>query len=169
MHFISGVPNATLSECNLTMVLISHTEVLSRLPKTTKACLKCGDFEHEHVKYYYQLYILVEDDEGQQLMISIDDKVFSTVNFKFKANGNQCPLLNGIERTCIQDNRTALGQLRERLEPIMGNLPMVHNALKAGKRLEVSTSEFHFDLEGWLIPGGKKKAFRLVEYEPLTA
>lgn len=77
-------------------------------------------------------------------------------------------MLDGIERTCIQDNRAALGQLRERLEPIMGNLPMVHNALKAGKCFEVNTAEFHFNLESWLIPGGKKKAFRLVEYEPLT-
>ncbi|KAF9475059.1 hypothetical protein BDN70DRAFT_996679 [Pholiota conissans] len=122
------------------------------IPKTAKACFKCGDFEHEHVQYFYQLYILAEDETGHQLVVSIDDK---------------CPLLDGIRRACIQEDHSSFRQLRDRVKPIIGNLPMVHNALKAGKCIEIENSEFYFDIESWLTPN-EKKAFRLLKYECLS-
>ena len=45
---------------------------------------------------------------------------------------------------------------------------MMHDALKVGKRLEVNTSVFCFDIEGWLV-AGSRKAFRLIEYKTLDS
>ncbi len=59
-------------------------------------------------------------------------------------------------------------QFRDRVDPIIGGLTMMHDALKVGKRLEVNTSVSCFDLEGWLV-AGSRKAFRLIEYKSLDS
>lgn len=43
---------------------------------------------------------------------------------------------------------------------------MMHDALKAGKRIEVDTSLFCFDIDGWFVEGSRE-AFRLVDYKSL--
>ncbi|KJA18611.1 hypothetical protein HYPSUDRAFT_89942 [Hypholoma sublateritium FD-334 SS-4] len=123
------------------------------IPKTAKACFKCSDFEHEHVQYFYQLYLLVKDQDDSELIVSIDD---------------QCPLLKQLKRSCLQEDRTALRQIRDRVEPIIGKLTMMHDALKAGKRIKVDTALFCFDIEGWRV-AGSRKAFRLIEYKSLDS
>ena len=46
-----------------------------RIPEKRIACFKCEDFEHEYVEIKYQLYIIVEDEEKEQILMSINDTV----------------------------------------------------------------------------------------------
>lgn len=53
----------------------NYLHIMHRIPKTVQACLKCSDFEHEYVQYFYQLYILLKDQNDDELIVSIDDQV----------------------------------------------------------------------------------------------
>lgn len=75
MHFISDAQSVKSSQCNLFLVTIIYIDITHRIPKTVKACLKCSDFEHEYVQYFYQLYILLKDQNDDELIVSIDDQV----------------------------------------------------------------------------------------------
>lgn len=75
MHFISDARGVISSKCSLFRVAIIYIDITPRIPKTAKACFKCSDFEHEHVQYFYQLYILLKDQDDSELIVSIDDQV----------------------------------------------------------------------------------------------
>ncbi|KAF8969864.1 hypothetical protein BDZ97DRAFT_1793052 [Flammula alnicola] len=120
----------------------------TEIPKIQRACTKCGDFEHEYVQYLYQLYLMLEDEDENQIVVSVD---------------NKCPLLNGLKRACIREDQAALQRFRERVEPMLGNLVMMHNGLKAGKGIEIDTPLLCFEVGSWLVPDGKR-AFRLSKY-----
>jgi len=40
-----------------------------------RACIDCADVDHEHVRYLYQMYFLLQDDDGRTLMVSVNDEV----------------------------------------------------------------------------------------------
>ena len=46
-----------------------------RIDPSRKACYDCYDFNHEYVQYLYHLALAIEDKEGQQLAVSVDDDV----------------------------------------------------------------------------------------------
>ena len=80
MPTINSVVDARSSKCELCMIGFYYAD-LNRIPKNTKACFKCNDFEHEHVQFFYQLYILLKDRRANEIIVSIDDKVLDNIQF----------------------------------------------------------------------------------------
>ncbi|KAF8798203.1 hypothetical protein BYT27DRAFT_7123725 [Phlegmacium glaucopus] len=118
------------------------------IPKSNRACVVCSDFEHQYIQYLYQLYVMIEDDDGKQIMVSIND---------------ECPLLEGLERVYMPDNMAALRTFRERLKPLLGNLTMVHSALLSEKKIEIDTTFGVYEVDSWVLKD--KRAFCLVKYD----
>lgn len=56
---------------NLTILI----PCVSRIPAKYKACIECGDTEYEYVTHRYQVFLMLEDDDGTRLVVSIYDKV----------------------------------------------------------------------------------------------
>ena len=46
-----------------------------RIPSKFKACIDCADTEHEYVVIRYQIFLMLEDDEGTAVAVSAYDKV----------------------------------------------------------------------------------------------
>ena len=68
--------------CNIEWVnlVILSTDLIKfstghRIPKSKQACFGCSDFEHEYIQYLYQMYVMIEDEDGKQIMVSINDEV----------------------------------------------------------------------------------------------
>ncbi|KAF8163505.1 hypothetical protein B0H34DRAFT_695665 [Crassisporium funariophilum] len=125
------------------------TRCKAEIPRRNRACLNCMDSEHEYVQYLYQLYLMIEDEDRNQITVSVN---------------NECCLLDGLKRTYLPEDDTTRRGLCERLKPVLGNLPMVHNGLSSGKKIEVDAPFWIFDVDSWMIPGGKR-AFCLSKYE----
>jgi hypothetical protein len=47
----------------------------SSIPRARKACIDCADVDHEYVRYLYQMHILLQADDGQTLLVSVNDQV----------------------------------------------------------------------------------------------
>lgn len=60
---------------SMRFILFLNSLIVLRIPKSQRACTKCGDFAHEHVQYFYQLYVMLEDEDDHQIVVSVDDKV----------------------------------------------------------------------------------------------
>lgn len=58
------------------MLLISCS-----IPAKYKACLACNDGEHEFIAYRYRFFFRLEDEEGEQIHVSVgDEQVHVTPN-----------------------------------------------------------------------------------------
>lgn len=45
------------------------------LPKLHRACIKCDDFEHKHVRHSYRFFLRVRDEKGEDLNFAVTDDV----------------------------------------------------------------------------------------------
>ncbi|KDR73542.1 hypothetical protein GALMADRAFT_616892 [Galerina marginata CBS 339.88] len=123
------------------------------IPNKQVACFKCGDSDHEYVRYFYQMYIMIEDQGGEQIKISINDK---------------CPLLNGLKRAHLHDDKSTLHQFCKRVDPLVGNLTTMHDKLVSGQtvNLEAVTPLLCFEIDTWVVVPEAIRAFSLNRYEP---
>jgi len=119
--------------------------------KKARACTRCSDFEHDYLEYKYQLFLMLEDEHGYQIVVSVWDK---------------SPLLAGLERVCLSENNAILRKFCERLQPVLGNLATVHEGLKSNKNVVVDTPFLCFEVGSWPIPDARL-AYRLLNYENL--
>lgn len=123
-----------------------------RIPKTRHACVECDDVEHKYVEIKYQVYLIIEDEDKEQILVSINDTVWMLVlstNFSFHLRGFQSNMWDGIKRVNLQDDDGTARQLRARLSPLLGNLPLVHEYYSIGQTLPKRTSFFTFELDSW--------------------
>ncbi|KAJ3513748.1 hypothetical protein NLJ89_g2773 [Agrocybe chaxingu] len=119
------------------------------IPNKYRACLRCSDSEYAYVQYVYQLYIMLEDEDQNQLVVSIN---------------NNSSLLNGLKRGCMPEDAQLRRAFSQRLKPVLGNLATVHNALRADKNIEVDTPWCIFEVDSWFMPEGRR-AFSLKTYD----
>lgn len=78
----------------------------------------------------------------------------------------QCPLLAGLKRAHLAEDDQALKDFVGRVKPLVRNLTLVHDDLKAGKVDHVEMPFLRFDLETWIIPEATR-AFGLTTFEEL--
>ncbi|RDB21408.1 hypothetical protein Hypma_011802 [Hypsizygus marmoreus] len=122
-------------------VIIHCTNCEQDLPSTQKACFKCDDTDHEYVRYMYQMYFLLQDD---------DDQIYVSVN-------DECPIFEGLKRADIRDDANAYAALSKRLDPMLGNLTAVHTS---------SSPVWSLIIDSWEVDG--KRAYCLAGCEDLT-
>ncbi|CAA7271520.1 unnamed protein product [Cyclocybe aegerita] len=128
------------------------TKCKLEIPNKYRACLRCSDSEYAYVQYMYQLYIMLEDEDQNQLIVSVN---------------NNCSLLNGLKRGCIREDAQLRRDFSLRLKPVLGNLATVHNALRADKNIEVDTPWCIFEVDSWFMPEGRH-AFGLKSYNVVS-
>jgi hypothetical protein len=107
---------------------------------------------------------MTEDEDGKQIVISINDEVGFFFEVSPDTHIPQCPLLKGLERVYLPDNVAALRSFRERLNPLLGNLTIVHSALLSEKKIEIDSPFGVYEVDSWLVSEGKR-AFCLVQYD----
>ncbi|KIM48825.1 hypothetical protein M413DRAFT_21140 [Hebeloma cylindrosporum] len=121
------------------------------VPKKHRACTRCSDFEHDYLEYKYQLFLMLEDEDGYQIFVSVGDK---------------CPLLAGLERGSLSENDMILRKFCDRLQPMLGNLAAMHEGLKSEENVPVDTPYLCFEVGSWSVPDARP-AYRLIKYEKL--
>ena len=134
----------------------------NRVPKAQQACVQCVDFSHEHIRYHYAMGLRIKDADGQELNLHVNDEVSGRfLPIHSPADLNQCSLWKNVKRGPLDNDNEALAQFKKTLEPIIGNLVMVQNALENQKTLEVVTPSVTFDLETYLVERKDKGATRI--------
>ncbi|KAF9036644.1 hypothetical protein BJ165DRAFT_1504863 [Panaeolus papilionaceus] len=117
------------------------------IPKTRTTCFDCLDVDRQYVQYHYQVYTKIQDEDGAEIFVSIND---------------QSPFLKGLIRGDIALDRDCYLGLVNRLRTIMS-----HTLDTNGQKVETNQrGTFHlFELDSWVVPEGKR-AFclrRLIE------
>lgn len=67
----------------------------------------------------------------------------------------------------MPNNAAALRSFRERLNPLLGNLTMVHSALLSEKKIEIDSPFGVYEVDSWVI-SKDKRAFCLAKYNVMT-
>ncbi|TFK42385.1 hypothetical protein BDQ12DRAFT_676116 [Crucibulum laeve] len=80
------------------------TNCKNHLPKHQAACYDCNDWEHAYVQYQYQLFLHVEDEHQDPLLISISD---------------DCKFFDGLKRVNFDRDSSAYGDFCRRIEPLV--------------------------------------------------
>ncbi|KAF7295511.1 Telo-bind domain-containing protein [Mycena indigotica] len=96
-------------------------------------CHLCHD--SKYVKVICRLCVLVEDESGAQLQLSI--------------SGRDTPILSGFEAVLLHENREAADRFSQRMRPLLGNLEEVHTELENGRRLEPSGMAMNLMVDRW--------------------
>ncbi|KAL0066516.1 hypothetical protein AAF712_006559 [Marasmius tenuissimus] len=77
------------------------------LSETERACRECNDTDHEYVDFKYRFWLVLEDEKGTQLDVSVID---------------DCPILSGFPRVDLSEDPEAHEKVRERLRALTGNV-----------------------------------------------
>ena len=81
--------------------------------------------------------------------------------FFFEFTVSQNDIWNGLKRVRLRNDDTIARQLRVRLSPMLGNLPLVHENYSREQTLAKRTSFFNFELDSWVDPAkGRGYTFR---------
>ncbi|KAF9014016.1 hypothetical protein BDQ17DRAFT_435738 [Cyathus striatus] len=115
------------------------------IPETRKACYNCADSDHEFVQYRYQLFVLLQDEAGDTIKLSINDR---------------CSLFDGLKRCDIRENITVCNDFCRRLEPLIGSV----TKLREG-RIDIDQIPFlSLVIYHWLTSKGQQ-AYSLADFE----
>ncbi|KAF9564368.1 hypothetical protein CPC08DRAFT_815978 [Agrocybe pediades] len=126
------------------------TKCNKQIPGNQKACVKCADFDHEFVQYCFEMFLKIEDEDGDQIMVSMS---------------NECPLFNGLKRAHLREDYRALHAFSDTVLPLVDELVPMHECLKAGKPTSQPNSRFfRFELHNWVLPDGGQ-GFSLHRYD----
>ena len=71
--FVRGVKSSTCDPSPKFCFQIGHE---CRIPKKHISCIECGDFDYEYRQIKYQIYLILEDEDREQILISINDTVW---------------------------------------------------------------------------------------------
>ncbi|KAF9526950.1 hypothetical protein CPB83DRAFT_434952 [Crepidotus variabilis] len=118
-----------------------------RLPPIQLACAACADMDHEYVRVKLILSLVLEDEDGEQILITLDDS---------------CGVWSNLNLSNSPDE-TILAKYWEKIRPCLGNLPEVHKAYKQGRTLPKDCPFYTFKLESWAAPGGNR-GYKLLDY-----
>ncbi|KAG2064706.1 hypothetical protein BDR04DRAFT_1034609 [Suillus decipiens] len=121
------------------------------LQRTWKRCVDCDDMLDTHCKWFYNLLFLLEDDEGNDIMVSASNK--------------ECKLLSGLPPVDLEADKDAFDRFVARLQPVIGNLRQVHNAYAKQKNLPVVAPKMRFTVDSWIAKG--ERWYGLLECTPL--
>ncbi|KAH9484199.1 hypothetical protein JR316_0003679 [Psilocybe cubensis] len=124
------------------------------IPKKHRACLKCADFDHEFVQFCYQMYVLIEDEVGDQVKLSIGDK---------------SSLFKGLKRADLAKDSLALREFSARVKPLLGNLFVSHDRPIPDTVDKVENAPLTFQINTWIVVDGsqRSRAFGLERYSPI--
>ncbi|KAG2363432.1 hypothetical protein BDR07DRAFT_1404363 [Suillus spraguei] len=111
------------------------------LRRTWKRCVDCDDMLDTHCKWFYKLLFQLEDDEGNDIMVSASNK--------------ECKLLSGLPPVDLEADKDAFDRFVARLQPVIGNLGQVHNAYAKQKVLPVVAPKMRFTVESWIAKGDR--------------
>ncbi|CAL1705544.1 unnamed protein product [Somion occarium] len=118
-------------------VVLHCTGCKEDVPKGFRICTKCVDnMSDTSVVPRYQFFFMIEDEDGDTLIIAI--------------NRNDNSLLDGLEAADFHEDFDAFEDFRERLAPIIGNLEEVNRAVERGRVLEPNTPFVQFEIGSWL-------------------
>ncbi|KAF8637320.1 hypothetical protein AX17_002822 [Amanita inopinata Kibby_2008] len=128
------------------------TQCKKEIPSKYKACIECVDTEYEYVAYRYQVFLMLEDEEGTRIAVSAYDK---------------SPVFEGLERANFIDNIGVYKDFCARLSPLLGNLGQVHDDGVRGKKTTPETDAHEFEVVSWDMPGDQR-AYGLYDYKSVS-
>ena len=107
----------------------------------------------------YQLYVFLEDEDKEQILVSVNDLVrdfrINLVSITI-LRYSQSPVWDGLKRVLLREDASTREQFQRRVLPLLGNLPLVHEAYNTGKTLEKQTFDFRFELDSFIMPDGSR-------------
>ncbi|KAF9265686.1 hypothetical protein L218DRAFT_943009 [Marasmius fiardii PR-910] len=77
------------------------------IPTKRRACFDCNDPDHEFVKYKYRFWLMLGDEMGSELIVSVID---------------DCPILDGLPRVDLTEDPKAYQAVLGRLSALGGNV-----------------------------------------------
>ncbi|KAG8217634.1 hypothetical protein J3R82DRAFT_5787 [Butyriboletus roseoflavus] len=126
------------------------TKCESSPPPSFKGCPRCDDMMETHSKWFYRLYILLQDEEGSELIVSL--------------SGKECTLLQDVNPTDFRCDQVAFRRLLAKLNPILGNLRDVHVAWSRDEHKVIQSPLMMFTLESWDV--GDARGYGLLDCIP---
>ncbi|KAG0701777.1 hypothetical protein DFH29DRAFT_805870 [Suillus ampliporus] len=127
------------------------TKCGTNLRPAWKRCVDCDGMLNTHCKWFYGLVFRLEDDEGNNIIVS--------------ASGKKCQLLSGLPPADLEGDEDAFDRFIARLQPAIGNLRQVHDTRAKKKYLPVDTPKMRFTVESWNAKD--KRSYGLLECAPL--
>ncbi|KAL5511281.1 hypothetical protein ACEPAH_4497 [Sanghuangporus vaninii] len=120
------------------------TSCNTKIPDERNACVKCEDFMAEHVKWAFDFYFVLGDEEGETLLVNVGSEA------KY--------FLLGLKPCDLRENNDALLAVKRRLRGCLGNLVEVHEAAKRGDDIEPELGPY-FDLaiKSWEVRDGDER------------
>ncbi|KAG9318610.1 hypothetical protein JVU11DRAFT_703 [Chiua virens] len=126
------------------------TKCKSSPPPSFKQCPRCDDMMETHCKWFYSLYIQLQDEKGIELVASL--------------SGKECILLQDVDPTDFRREQVAFDRFLAKLDPVLGNLRDVHLAWSRNEHNVIETPLMMFTLESWNI--GDEKGYSLIDCSP---
>ena len=69
--------------------------ILSLLP-SLKNCPRCDDMLETHCKWFYRLFILLQDEKGNEFVVSLSGKEVCVSNASLELYTECCMLVHGV-------------------------------------------------------------------------
>jgi hypothetical protein len=113
------------------------------------------------------LRILIEDEEGEELKLSVSGDVCSPsclLYIQLITAAPQVPLLDGLDPVVLLDDPEAAEKFRQRMGPVIANLAEVHDGILRNEQVEPSGSELTLTVDSWRAQGGSI-VYGLRQYE----
>ncbi|KAF9469263.1 hypothetical protein BDZ94DRAFT_1244088 [Collybia nuda] len=131
--------------------VITHcTRCEKDLPKNLISCTICNDSEYEFRRYFYQIFLLLEDEHGHQLRVSINDN---------------CSIFKGLKRADIRTNQQCYEALYTRIEPVFGSLIKALREKTNNMPVLSATPVISLIINSWDIEGEQKRAYCVASVE----
>ncbi|KAG2037353.1 hypothetical protein BDR03DRAFT_957486 [Suillus americanus] len=127
------------------------TKCNTNLRRAWKRCVDCNDMLDTHCKWFYNILFHLEDDEGNNIIVSACNK--------------ECKLLSGLPPVDLEADKGAFDRLVARLQPVIGNLVQVHDAYAKPMVLPVVSPKMRFTVESWIAKDDRW--YGLLECTPL--
>ncbi|KAG7092780.1 hypothetical protein E1B28_009103 [Marasmius oreades] len=93
-------------------------------PMKRRACFDCNDVDHEYVEFKYRFWLSFEDEKGSEVIVSVTD---------------DCPMLDGLPRTDLGEDKAAYQAVRDHLIPFGGNVQTYISDKLAGKETKLQS------------------------------
>ncbi|KAF9227780.1 hypothetical protein BS17DRAFT_774296 [Gyrodon lividus] len=121
------------------------------VPPYLKGCPRCDNMMETHCKWFYCLYLRLQDKAGSEITVSL--------------SGKECTLLRGVEPTDFRYDQAAFNKFLAKLDPILGDLKDVHRAWSQNEDKVIESPQMCFTLESWNV--GKETGYGLLSCMPI--
>lgn len=153
--------------CQLKPILsLSDANVFYSLQRHWKRCVDCDDMLDTHCKWFYNLLLQLEDDEGNNIMVSACNEGVSLLpHFVHPARfwaEVKCKLLSGLPATDLETDQDAFDRFVAHLQPVIGNIKQVRDVQHSN---QVVSPKMRFTIESWI--GKNDRWYGLLDHTPL--